>query len=407
MIPRAETLAHFAALTDPSRRRETARALAQHLGAEDLIIFLPDPEVGVLLPAPGFVQTLPRGRQWRVFLAECLAAGQHTDRLPFPDATSFRRCTGLSFEGAVLVLLDGAPNLDEAASLAPLVSIITALFCNERAAAIIAGRAALARATATEAAALARTLSTTQRDLQRALSEAREALALRDQFLSSAAHELRTPLTPLKGSLQIARRQLARGTPPAELDLMLGRAEHQVDRLARLVASLLDVSRLASGQFERTRETVSLVALVTRVAEAVQLTEPARPVEVFASEPDAFVRGDAMGLEQVLVNLVENARKYSPAASPIELRITADAQTVTVAVRDQGIGIPHDEQARIFERLHRAGNVGASVSGFGLGLHIAREIVAAHGGTLTVESTPGAGSTFRMTLPRIATGNAS
>ena len=111
------------------------------------------------------------------------------------------------------------------------------------------------------------------------------------------------------------------------------------------------------------------------------------------------VDGDELRLEQVLVKLLENARKYSPPNTQITVRLSVSGGEARVAVRDEGAGIPPAEQEHIFERFHRAPDVDPGVAGFGLGLFIAREIAHAHGGTLTVASAPGAGSTFTLTLP--------
>ena len=112
-----------------------------------------------------------------------------------------------------------------------------------------------------------------------------------------------------------------------------------------------------------------------------------------------MVHADAERLEQVLVNLLENAQKYSSVETKILVRVSADAGSVSIAVEDKGVGIPPEERERIFERFPRAGNIDQNIAGLGLGLHIAVEIVRAHEGTLTVDSTPGAGSTFTVTLP--------
>jgi PAS domain S-box-containing protein len=238
------------------------------------------------------------------------------------------------------------------------------------------------------------------RAAQEAARTAEAAVAVRDQFLAIATHELRTPLTPLKASVQLLRRQLARGGAPADLDRLAERAEQQVDRLSRLIEPLLDVSRLGTGRLAIERQPLALIPLLERVVDLARSTvEPPRPYLLSRPDSQPVVMGDEARLEQVLVNLLENARKYSPAGSPIEVSVRGDAATVAIAVRDHGIGIPEAEHAQIFDRFHRASNVGRDTSGFGLGLHIAREIAQMHDGTLTVASTPGEGSTFTLTLP--------
>jgi signal transduction histidine kinase len=129
-------------------------------------------------------------------------------------------------------------------------------------------------------------------------------------------------------------------------------------------------------------------------------TPPERQIDLLIPADLPTVPGDALRLEQVVHNLLANARKYSPEDSLITVRVEAAPDAVCFSVQDEGMGIPPDEQERIFDRFHRAANIDPNVAGLGLGLHIAGEIVRAHGGRLSVESRPGAGSTFRVILVR-------
>ena len=238
------------------------------------------------------------------------------------------------------------------------------------------------------------------REARAALAEAEAALAVRDEFLSVASHELRTPLTALKGQIHLARRRLARGVAAREVDELMARADTQVDRLNRLVHELLDVSRIASGQFAVEHEPVPVAPLVRHVVELeCAVEEPPREIDLSLPETAPVVAADAGRLEQVLVNLLENARTYSPPGRPVHVRVGVADGRMAIAVQDEGIGIPPEELPHIFDRFHRAGNVDKGIAGLGLGLYIVHEIVRALGGTLTVESTPRVGSTFTVTLP--------
>jgi signal transduction histidine kinase len=204
----------------------------------------------------------------------------------------------------------------------------------------------------------------------------------------------------MKGQIQLARRLLIRGAPPDDAALLIERADAQADRLTGLITDLLDVSRISAGRLTITPRPVALAPLVERTVEMERGAMPPRSISVVLPDPPVTVEADPARLEQVLINLLENARKYSSEEQPIEVRVTADDDHVTIAVRDQGIGIPPQDLDQIFERFHRAGNVDGSVSGLGLGLYITHEIVRAHAGELRVESEPGAGSTFSVVLPR-------
>jgi signal transduction histidine kinase len=236
-------------------------------------------------------------------------------------------------------------------------------------------------------------------EAQAALLEANEALGLRDQFLSVASHELRTPLTALKGQIQLAQRRLSQGQVE-RVGTLIDHADVQVGRLTRLVRDLLDVSRIAAGGLPIEREPVALGALLRRVTELERATVPGRTFELEIPATVPVIAADGERLEQVLINLMENARKYSSAPSPIHIRLSVADDAISIAVSDRGVGVPAEDQDRIFERFHRAGNVDRNIAGLGLGLYIAGEIVRAHGGGLSVQSVPGEGSTFTVTLPR-------
>ena len=232
-----------------------------------------------------------------------------------------------------------------------------------------------------------------------ALSEARSALATREEFLSVASHELKTPLTALKSYVALVRRRVRRGAPSSDLQQILGEAESQVDRLTALVADLLDVSRLAAGWAAVQRVPSTLDDLVQRAVSAERVAEPGRAFIIKLPRPPVVAVMDPARIEQVLVNLLENARKYSPPDRPVYITGEAHGRAVHLRVRDEGVGIPSEDQERIFDRFHRAGNIDRGVSGLGLGLYIAHELVRAHGGRLEVQSKPGQGSTFTIILP--------
>jgi signal transduction histidine kinase/tetratricopeptide (TPR) repeat protein len=231
--------------------------------------------------------------------------------------------------------------------------------------------------------------------------EEQEAVRRRDDFLSIAAHELKTPLTSLQLHLQglmTRMRQTVESLPPERVASKLESANLQTQRLGRLVNELLDISRVAQGQLLGKLEEVDLVALARGVIERSReaLARAECPVELCASG-GVVGRWDAMRLEQVVGNLITNAMKYG-AGKPIELTIESDKTHARLRVRDWGIGIAPEDTERIFERFERAVSV-RHYGGFGIGLWLVREIVQALGGSVTVESSQGQGSTFIVTLP--------
>jgi signal transduction histidine kinase len=173
--------------------------------------------------------------------------------------------------------------------------------------------------------------------------------------------------------------------------------DRQSDKLTRLIAQLLDVSRLQSGTLALERRPTDLAGMVTGIVAAAQQTTTI-PLVVHAPGP-ALAAVDPLRVEQVVVNLVDNAIKYTVDDAPVEIAVLQPrADVVQVAVRDRGLGIPEMDRRHVFERFYQVGG-SRQVGGMGLGLHISRQIVTAHGGTIELEVPPDGGSRFVVTLP--------
>jgi len=240
-------------------------------------------------------------------------------------------------------------------------------------------------------------------DQKKAEDLLRQAVVLRDDFLSVASHELRTPLTALKlevsNLLRLAR--LDAGSERARLIAKVEKIDAQTARLRGLIDDLLDVSSLAAGQLELQIGPVDLAEVVAEVG-ARFIDEAAR----LGSRLTIDAREQAIGswdrdrLEQVVSNLISNAIKYGD-GKPIGVIVRAAGGQARLTVRDQGLGIAPHDQERIFGRFERAANSG-NFGGIGLGLWIVKQIVNVFGGAVSVESAPGAGSTFTVELPYAA-----
>ncbi len=235
---------------------------------------------------------------------------------------------------------------------------------------------------------------------QEARAAAEAALAVRDQFLSIASHELKTPLTSLLGYTHMLQQEAVAGWgADGRVQRMLRTIDRQARRLSTLIDQLLDVSRIERGQFSIEQQPLDLVGLVTQVVDDVRLILKEHTITLTHPDARVMVLGDALRLEQVLQNLLGNAVKYSPAGGPVLVRVEQMASEALLEVEDRGIGIPADAQARLFEPFSRAGNGPVHASGFGIGLYVVEQIVERHGGKITVESTEGQGSIFRVSLP--------
>jgi PAS domain S-box-containing protein len=231
---------------------------------------------------------------------------------------------------------------------------------------------------------------------ERLLATTQHALATREEFLWVASHELRTPITIVSLQLHQLRRSIERGDPADRLTASAEAALAHVDRLSALVQRLLDASQLDNGPRLDLGD-VLLGEVARNALERVRGQTDAAGIEITIEIPVISGRWDAVRLEQVLINLLSNAVKYG-LRQPIAVSARLDLDLVHLEVRDHGIGLPASETDRIFGKFERAVST-AHYGGLGLGLYIARQIVEAHRGWIEVESAPGRGSTFRVTLP--------
>ena len=236
--------------------------------------------------------------------------------------------------------------------------------------------------------------------LARILAELAQAVRLRDEFIALASHELKTPLTPIALRLQSLAREAARQpeSPFAhQVNGYIEMAQRQIRRFSRLVAELLDVSRITSGKLTIDLESVDFGAVVRDVAARYgsQAERAGSVLEV--SAPALVSRFDGLLLEQTVTSLLENAIKFGQ-GRPIRVRLQASSERARLTVQDQGIGIAPEDQSRIFGRFERAVSDG-HYGGLGLGLYTCRTIVEAMDGTVSVQSKPGHGSTFTVELP--------
>jgi signal transduction histidine kinase len=228
--------------------------------------------------------------------------------------------------------------------------------------------------------------------------ELRRLSALRADFVSLVSHELRSPMAAVIGAartLQERWRELSANQRESFLALI----GDETARLAALVGDVLDTSRIEAGTFSFSFTDVDLGELLRDVAAAAEFGQDEVRVSARVNGALPQLRGDRERLRQVVQNLVDNAVKYSPAGAEVEVYAGADDSLVRVEVRDQGPGIPLDDQKLIFEKFGRSNLAGSAKPGTGLGLFIARSIAEAHGGSLEVDSTPDHGSVFRLELP--------
>jgi heavy metal sensor kinase len=241
--------------------------------------------------------------------------------------------------------------------------------------------------------------------LNRMIIRLREALEQNRRFLADASHELRTPLAALRGELESVVEQ-ARARP--ELSDRAGSALEEVDRLAKIVDALFAISRLDAGEAQQEWARFDLAPLAASTTEQMALLAEDKGVSIACNvQGKVSVEGDRARIKQVVVNLLDNAIKYTPSGGSINLNVHASQSKALIEVIDTGIGIPGGALPHIFERFFRVDQARSrDAGGAGLGLAIVRSICMAHGGCVEVESAEGRGSRFTVALPLAQTARA-
>ena len=235
----------------------------------------------------------------------------------------------------------------------------------------------------------------------RDITRIRENEQLRSTFMSIISHELQTPIAIIKGYASTLRREDAKWDEQT-IRGRLEAIEEESDRLHHLVANLLQASRIQAGGLKMDPGLLDLGEMTRKVVRKFAARSPHHTLRVHFPENLPTVWADRERIEEVLLNLLDNAVKYSPNASQIRIEGQVADEAIIVSIGDKGMGIPLREQGRIFDRFQRVDNAASrSTQGAGLGLYICRAILEAHGGSIWVESELGKGSTFSFSLPRM------
>jgi two-component system CheB/CheR fusion protein len=219
-----------------------------------------------------------------------------------------------------------------------------------------------------------------------------------DEFMSIASHELKTPITSMKGYLQIAERITEKDKVRLPVHSYIEKANKQVNKLTYLVEDLLNVTKIQAGKIDFAYSEFKINEVIFECIE--QLQQNFHTHEIVTDEcVDVKVYADRSRIEQVIVNIISNAVKYSPSANKVIINCTHNSNFIKISVTDFGIGIPHDKIPFIFDRFFRVRESVQTLSGLGLGLYISSEIVKRHNGNIGVLSEEGRGSTVWFTLP--------
>lgn len=242
-----------------------------------------------------------------------------------------------------------------------------------------------------------------QKTLLEEIETRKRAERKKDEFISIASHELKTPLTSVKGYVQLLERSIDKGDIPT-VKRHLQKAQVQLEKLNDLIADLLDISKIESGKLKFNKKYFNINLLLDNIVEIIQQSNPDFKI-IKRGKVTEEVFADEMRIEQVIINFLTNAIKYSPGTSEVQINVSLENDEVTVAVRDFGIGIAPEQQENVFDKFYRVEETAIHFQGLGIGLYISSEIIRRHQGVVGVNSVFGEGSEFYFRIPLISSAN--
>jgi signal transduction histidine kinase/ActR/RegA family two-component response regulator len=394
-----EPLRAAVALADPSRRSDAARSFARRWGADDLIVFIRDDDVGRSLPAPGFPQTLRGAGAWRRLVDAAVESGSSEGVVQDARGEPRHACAVGAADGTAAVLVGEKIVAPVQPLLRELLPMFGALFRTEIAAARAAVQTEMARYAAAQSDSLAAKLDATRAELQRALGAAETASRARDEFLATVSHELRTPLTSIIGWIQLLHLE----RDPASLAEGLETIDRNARAQSRLIEDILDFSRINAGKLRLNVQSVDLSGVVDAAIDVVRPAADAKQIRIqrMLDSDAGHVSGDHDRLQQVVWNLLSNAVKFTPRGGKVQIRLERVNSHCELAVSDSGEGIAPSFLPFVFDRFSQADSSSTRAhTGLGLGLGIVRHLVELHGGTVQAFSPGiGCGATFVVRLP--------
>jgi signal transduction histidine kinase len=240
-------------------------------------------------------------------------------------------------------------------------------------------------------------LNKIQQELREEIEIRKIAESKKDEFISIASHELKTPLTSIKAYLQILKRSVDEDDKRALKDY-IHRSQIQIEKLNNLVTDLLDVSQIESGKIKFNKKFFNFRTLLDSTVDIIKQTNESCNI-IVSGDADIDVYGDEMRIEQVLINYLTNAIKYSPGIKEVHLHTYTSNNHLYVKVKDFGVGIPVEKQDEVFKKFYRAEDTSNRFQGLGIGLYICAEIIRRHDGNFGVESELGKGSEFYFSIP--------
>ena len=412
-----ELVAIFSTLQFPESRLSGTKHLATYTGAESAFVFGKDHEVDIFLPALGLPQTLRGGIKWQVFLDRCAQSGMHAASVPGQDGSDTAAIGLADATSDAIVVFLGCAQIDRPMQLEilALLPLLGAKLTSERNALAAEGRATAARHASKVASELTTVLDANRRELQIAWRSAeaeiqarrrveeklRDADRRKDEFLAMLGHELRNPLAPISAAAQLLRTARLDGQRIRQTSDVIIR---QVEHMTGLVNDLLDVSRVTRGLATIEKTPIEIRTIVADALEQVAPLIHARRhhLTMELTPGSAIVDVDRKRLVQVIVNVLNNAAKYTPENGRICVRTEVQGPSVLIEITDNGIGMTSDLTLRVFDIFTQAhATPDRHSGGLGLGLALVKSLVELHGGSVAASSDGlGQGSKFVVRLPR-------
>jgi signal transduction histidine kinase/CheY-like chemotaxis protein len=401
-----ESTALLARFAEAADRQAAAAELARHLGVDEVLAFVRDPELGVLLPVPGFPQTVVGGASWRAFLKTCATPGTYTAEVDYgARETPTRVVAHVSASGGALLFFGGAPDERAVTAAVELLPLLGALFRAEHEARLARGEAEVARASGGHATNLALALDAARTEVERALAESarlnaelQETDGRKDEFMAMLGHELRNPMAAISGAIEVMR---SRPDDAEHIGKARAIIERQTEQLARLVDDLLDVARITRGKIALRVELLDVEEIVRRAIESTHGAVTAKQHELrLETRSRVHTNADRTRLEQMVTNLLTNAVKYTDPGGHILIEIDREGADAIVRVEDDGIGIAPEMLPHIFDAfLQVDAALDRGAGGLGVGLTLVRRLALLHDGRVDAQSTLGKGSVFTLRLP--------
>lgn len=244
-------------------------------------------------------------------------------------------------------------------------------------------------------------LNKVQQNLRAEIECRKVAELKKDEFISIASHELKTPLTSIKAYLQLLNRSIESDDKNITIEYVK-RSQIQLEKLINLVTDLLNISQIESGKIKFNKKLFNFKKLLYSTVDIIKQTNAGWDIKIYG-DSDVEIYGDEMRIEQVLINYLTNAIKYSPGCNEVRINTNHSGNLLKVKVRDFGIGVPAEKQKKVFQKFYRADDDSNRFQSLGIGLYICAEILKRHDGLFGVESEPGKGSEFWFSIPIITT----